>query len=75
MQQGGHLAKACRNPEEVDRPKQKDGNAVSSYSECFIKISFTRKQQPRSCKPCNSGHWLLGSHTEPEGIIYELTHS
>ena len=36
MQQGGHLAKARRNPEEVDRPKQKDGNAVSSYSECFI---------------------------------------
>ena len=32
----GHLAKACRNPEKVDRPKQKDGNAVSSYSECFI---------------------------------------
>ena len=30
----GHLAKACRNPEKVDRPKQKDGNAVSSYSEC-----------------------------------------
>ena len=32
----GHLAKACRNPEKFDRPKQKDGNAVPCYSECFI---------------------------------------
>ena len=32
----GHLAKACKNPKKVDKPKRKDENALSSYSECFV---------------------------------------
>ena len=32
----GHLAKACKNFEKLEKPKRKDENAMSSYSECFV---------------------------------------
>ena len=71
----GHLAKACRNPEKVDRPKQKDGNAVSSYSECFISPLQESNNPEVSSHLIVDTAWLLGSHSEPEGIIHERTHS